>query len=419
MSARLNELYRDFSPWLSLQVTPKERNRIWEQTQDYSNTHARYNAYLNKVCLNTFLTWLSAWCVESSLPQPSIGSIDDTLEVVNGTAIQLGDLARIVLIPSEPFDSEDLCVPQEWVDIPSWAGDYYLAVQVDLAAEEDECCIQVSGFATHRQLKSSGKYTKESRTYVLAGEKLIEDLILMQAMLGLNMKEKLPPLPTLSEAQATKLLQYLGDKSVYFPRLQVDVPFEQWAALLSDNKWRQQLYKRRMGRFVEETKPAVAINLSKWFGHIFEAGWQSLEALLNSESGNFDFRLGHRDLAVREVTAVPVRGIKLIDLGIQLGNKSVALLVGLTPETEQRVSIRVQLHPAKGETYLPPNIKLALLSQLGETLQEVCSRSQDEFMQLPKFGCPRGKVFQIKISADEFSITENFVIESIIEEKHE
>jgi hypothetical protein len=38
---------------------------------------------------------------------------------------------------------------------------------------------------------------------------------------------------------------------------------------------------------------------------------------------------------------------------MELKNQSVALLVGLAPETEQRVGIRVQLYPAGGQTYLP------------------------------------------------------------------
>ena len=39
--------------------------------------------------------------------------------------------------------------------------------------------------------------------------------------------------------------------------------------------------------------------------------------------------------------------------GMQLGNQSVALLIGLTPEAEQKVGIHVQLHPAGSKTYLP------------------------------------------------------------------
>ena len=35
-----------------------------------------------------------------------------------------------MLIPSEAIDDSELEVPQEWVDIPSWAADYYLAVQI-------------------------------------------------------------------------------------------------------------------------------------------------------------------------------------------------------------------------------------------------------------------------------------------------
>ncbi|PSO81051.1 MAG: hypothetical protein BRC41_15925 [Cyanobacteria bacterium QH_9_48_43] len=54
-------------------------------------------------------------------PSPALPSF---WEVVNGTAIALSGV-RLVLIPSEAADLSELRVPQEWVDIPSWGGDYY------------------------------------------------------------------------------------------------------------------------------------------------------------------------------------------------------------------------------------------------------------------------------------------------------
>jgi hypothetical protein len=405
-----NELERAVSNLLWLNISSADKKKAWEQAQSYSNTLARYNAYLNHLSLYIFLNWLTEWLTSESVPKPEIFPSADGLpsiwEVVNGAAMTLGE-RRIVLIPSETIDLEELCVPQEWVDIPSFAGDYYLAVQVNLEADEDECFLRVLGFTTHRLLKNFGRYNANERTYVLAAENLTANLSVMLMILGLPVQEEIPELPTLSEAEAQKLLQLLGDSSLYFPRLRVDVPFEQWAALLDNDEWRTQLYHRRIGGLAVAKNTASANNLSNWFQNIFDTGWQSLNAVLNTESLNLAFAFRQRELAVGGVS---VNGVKLIDLGMQLGNHSVALLVGLTQEDEHQVSIRVQLHPSNGQTYLPPNIKLALLSSSGATLQELKSRIQDNLIQLKRFTCPKGKTFKIQVTIDNFSITEDFVV---------
>lgn len=314
------------------------------------------------------------------------------------------------------MDLEELCVPQEWVDIPSFAADYYLAVQVNLEADEDERWMSVCGFATHRQLKNVGFLNWRDRTYVLPAENLTTNLMVMQVTLGLQMQSEIPALPRLSSPDAKKLLEILGDSSIYSPRLRVDVPFEQWAALLDNEEWRHQLYHRRIGRLAVAPHTTVVNNLNHWFQNIFEEGWQSVNAILNPESSKLATAFRQRKVASQ---GVDVERIKLIDLGMQLGNQSVALLVGLVREDEYNVSIRVQLHPACGQTYLPPNIRLALLSPKGATLQEFTSRSQDYFIQLKRFTCPTGKSFSIQAAINNFSITEDFIISPPTVDKYE
>lgn len=408
----LNELEKASDNQLWLNISSTEKQLAYAKAQNHSHTLARYNAYLNHLSLHTFFNWLTEWLADESVPLPKILPSEDSLpsiwEVVNGAAIGVGE-KRIVLIPTVTMDLEELCVPQEWVDIPSFAGDYYLAVQLNLEADEDDYFLRVCGFTTHRQLKN-GSYNSTERTYVLAAENLTANLTVMLVTLGLKVKEEIPQLPILAEAEAQKLLQLLGDASIYSPRLQVDVSFEKWAALLDNDEWRMQLYHRRIGIVVAKSTASVN-NLSNWFQNIFDAGWQSLDRVLNPESLNLTFAFRQRD-AIKEVS---VGGIKVIDLGMQLGNQSVALLVGLTQEDEQKVSIRIQLHPATGGDYLPPNIKLALVSQSGATLQEFKSRTQDNFIQLKRFTCPIGKSFKIEVAVNNFSITEDFAIESLEE----
>jgi len=408
--------------WLKLSVELQEK--AWQRSQRHSNATARCNAYLNDLCLNTFVTWLKAWleeeqpAEETSTFQPSCisifpeSSLPSLWEFVNGSVIELGKI-RLALIPHESNDLEEFCIPQEWVDLPSWRADYYLAVQVSVD-NQNESWMRLWGYVSHQNLKKKGIYDESDRAYYIAQQDLAEDLtmMLLEPEPVLNKQIQVESASNLSKETASNLLEKLGKSSVYFPRIAVS--FEQWAALLANEQWRQELYERRLGQFVAAAvHKQTSINLGQWFQEVFEAGWQSLDTLLNTGSGNLAFSFRQSRPSVTEVRKVFVEGTKLIDLGMELENQSVALLVGLAPETEQRVGIRVQLYPAGGKTYLPSNIKLILLSQSGATLQEYKARTQDSLIQLKRFTCPMGKCFSVKVALDNFSITEDFVIEPL------
>lgn len=150
----------------------------------------------------------------------------------------------------------------------------------------------------------------------------------------------------------------------------------------------------------------MRVNLSQWFENLFEAGWQSLETLLGTNQENLAFRLR----SAFQLTAPFVKRAKLIDLGLQLGSQSVALLVAIAPEADRKVGILVQVHPVGGETYLPSNLRLILLSESGVTLQEVQSRTQDNYIQLKRFRGLAGECFNIQVAFGDASVTETFVI---------
>lgn len=159
-----------------------------------------------------------------------------------------------------------------------------------------------------------------------------------------------------------------------------------------------------LSHFRQPVPVETRVNLSQWFQNLFEAGWQSLKALLGSDQDSL--ALGLRSTSQLNDS---VKGAKLFDLGLQLGSQSVALLVAISPEADQKVGIVVQLHPMGGD-YLPPNINLALRSESGVTLQDVQSRSQDNYIQLKRFRGLPGECFNIQVAFRDASVTEIFVI---------
>ncbi|GET36675.1 DUF1822 family protein [Microseira wollei] len=165
---------------------------------------------------------------------------------------------------------------------------------------------------------------------------------------------------------------------------------------------------RALPDLLEAVKPVPQpIQLSKWFENIFEAGWQSLSALLSTNQGNLAFR-NSTSVASFRSNEETVKAAKLIDLGVELENQSVALLMTITPTSEQQAIVLVQVHPV-GRKTLPANLKLSLLAA-GKTVAEVQSQGQYNYIQLKPFRGDSGESFDIQVSLGEVSVTETFEI---------
>ncbi len=232
------------STHLWLDIPEAELEKIWQQSQAFSTPSRRWMAYLNRLSLNTFLPWLREEYAPEATPFPSLATLPSIWEVANGTGISMGEV-RLALIPTEAADLSELRVPQEWVDIPSWTADYYLAVQVNL----ESGYIRIWGYTTHAQLKNTAIYDAGDRAYCLDGEDMISNLSILWMARQICPEEitrtETAPLPELSTAQTENLLNRLGNPSVISPR--TAVPFETWGALLEHGGWRQRLYEQRQG----------------------------------------------------------------------------------------------------------------------------------------------------------------------------
>ncbi|HEY9618359.1 MAG TPA: DUF1822 family protein [Microcoleaceae cyanobacterium] len=214
-----------------------------EPQSAFSNPGSRWRATLNQVALDAVLAWLRS----DYAPQAKVwrqGSLASLWDAVNGSAITFDGL-RLVLVPTTAIDADELRIPQEWVDIPSWVADYYLAVQVNM----DEGWLRIDGYTTHQRLKAQASYDADDRSYSLAAAHLIQDINVLWVARELcpeeTLRAEVAALPALPLAQAENLLQRLGNPNITWPRL--EVPFQLWGALLEHGGWRQRLYERRQG----------------------------------------------------------------------------------------------------------------------------------------------------------------------------
>lgn len=159
--------------------------------------------------------------------------------------------------------------------------------------------------------------------------------------------------------------------------------------------------KQIAGFTVEDVRPEwedKPVSLSQWFDNTFTAGWQAVTELLNPQQ-----------LQATARTQKLERG-KLIDLRADLLTNYVVLLINLSRENDDSstVEITLRVYPTGNDIYLPPSLKLLVLSD-NEVFQEVIARSADVFMRC-QFEGEVGEEFSVQLVLGEVVVTEDFVI---------
>ena len=335
----------------------------------YSNTTAINNAELNQICLQKVQAWLTEIGIEST-PTFSPAQMDSIWDVVNGFALTVGN-RRLIIIPSGKFDREELSVPQEWVDIPTWMGDYYLAVQVDL----DEQTMNIWGYTSHRTLRETGAFDRIDRSYSISSDFVIGDLdiLWMAQLLDLQEITTVPPIPSLNSNRSTSAIDRLSQPSPYSPRLDLD--FNTWAAILSNQGLREDLHQRRLQVATLQTVTIPRLSLTDWlrqeFSQALEQGWQIGNAIVGGEAAMM------RNLAVVRGGEMSIELDKIINLQYQLDQTSVVMLVGIKAQDDTHVTVSVQVYPVLGTPTLPPQLKLSYITDAGEERAAIISRSSD------------------------------------------
>lgn len=299
------ELFQSlFSEQIFLPISIEDRQKAWKLNQDYSCNSARWTAFINQLMFNKTKEWL----LSLNLPEKAKISIRKNLpsiwEFVTGTPIEL-DEVKIILIPNESTDNSIFYVPAEWVDIPGFTADYYLAAQVILAEEDDEeeySHLRISGYTTWKDLKH-GDYDELTRTYSLEREDLSEDveyfLTHKEARTKQNVDEK--ALPNLSAPLLTDpLVEEVSKPSLYSPRYKL--PLNQWLPLIGDDQTRQQIYETRTS---ESRKQRLSLVLKKQAIKIFN-NLSALSTNLQDLTVNaFSYYMGTENLKFANLKFAP------------------------------------------------------------------------------------------------------------------
>ncbi len=256
---------------------------------------------------------------------------------------------KIQAIATENLLDELVSIPQSALNQPELAAHFYVVLEV---VEEQQQAI-IRGFLRYDQLKREAKQLRDDCYQV--------------------------PLDVF-DAEPNHLLSYCRLLS----------PSAIPLAVVANKSEQLRVY-------IEESKT----KLSQWLQGVVEESWLTIDTLMGANT-NLAWSTRNADTDFK-------RG-KLIDLGMQLDNQNVALLVKIAQEPEDKLGVLVQLHPTGGETYLPQNLRLTLLSKTGTNIQEVQARSLDNYIQLKSFKAKAGSRFSIEVRLNDASIIEDFEI---------
>ena len=380
----------------SLSISATQREAAWQSSQ--IPRYHRRDTYLSALCLETVLPWFQGEYNPEAQAWLPMQEQQGLWGMVTGSMMLLGS-KRLLLLPTETSDRESLEIPQEWIDIPSWAADYILAIQVDPEGE----WLNIWGYTTQAQVKAKGDYDVSDRTYAIDAPHLELDLNVLIEILNhcpdAVTQQAMPEPPILEESQAANLIQRLRHPELAFPRQAV--PFQQWAALLNSPLWRSRL----AGAASQENPALVETRLSDWFQSAVSEGWQSVEMLLGKSSASLVSQFRNAEVAEGTVA----RRAKPVELISSNQSQTVVLLMQLNPEPGDRIGVVIQLHPSQTLPHMPAGIELCLCSPKGDILQTVQAESQDDYIQLTRFRCPAETQFQVQIQLGDQVVVEPFI----------
>jgi len=395
-----------------LDISPETQTMAWQQSHPPDITEhiagTLRTVYLNQLCLQTLLPWLQteidvqATVVLPTTDSPDVGS-PGAWELMTGAAIALQG-QNWVFLPSESLGQDELLIPQEWVDLPSWQGDYYFAVRVNLAEQG----LEVWGYTTHKQLKAEAEYDPAERLYCLEAASLGQDFAVLETVRELDLEGETrltspsiegSLLSPLLEVQVKNLIQRFANPNIAFPRL--SIPFAQWGALLENETWREQLYSQRWAALTGAEQETKSVNdLVQWFQGIFARQWFPVAAGIRGAEA--------RPRSSEEVQSTDIRQAKLIRFGPGVSEQAFRLELLIHSEEDASIAIKAKLAPSEGQTVLPEDVSLTLLSTDGQILQSVVSRESDDLIQLPRFFCPQDYEFKLEVKIGDQAISESF-----------
>ena len=208
MAISLEQVKEIFPEHLCLEIGKLELQKARSVAANYADPIVSDRVFLNSLCLDIILpTIIDIFDVKQNyVDSKKIKQQHEKVwQSLDGVAINLPQTpsqVRLVLIPTEDFDTEELRVKQEWLNNPDLAGDIYLAVQVSL----EESWLRVWGFTSHQELHEQGSYDVSDGSYAIDRSDLWFNLETIPAIVDQKLRLRPPILVASRELAPTQSL---------------------------------------------------------------------------------------------------------------------------------------------------------------------------------------------------------------------
>jgi Protein of unknown function (DUF1822) len=363
---------------------------VWQQSRSARSGTVQWRIYLNQIAECVLLPYL-----QEDFPDVAPGFNQATLwdiwQSINGTVLVINQ-KRLLLLPDQAIDQDELVIPAAWVDRPDWAVDYIMPVRVD----PDEQWVHYWGYTTQQILKAKGRYAHADSAYYLDAHCLFSDVSALWIVQQLNPLE-VTQTNELIEARMALAAQAISNMAT---------------DMVTD---------------VGTRTSDPTVQLQQWLQNVFTTGWQAIEDFFDQDT---ELALAFRQVLTPTAPAAPttptVRRVK----ALHLPDRLLLLLLTIEPQADSRLRVQVQLRSAEvlppqvadrpegleglSRLTIPADLTLELLSSRGEVVQSVQARQADNAIQLSRFRSAPGTEFTIQVrlagNLPAFTFTESFVV---------
>ncbi len=415
MSITSKDLAIIYPEQLLIPFSQDDKQQAWQKAtqNNQDNKAVIWNSFLNHLCLQ-YIPYLKSDITDNVTIQTwqSEAKLNQIWQLVNGNAIDIvsenSTTTRLVLIPTNE-ETDELRVPREWLDLPNWVGNYYIAVQIN----EQENYLTIQGYTTYEELTEYGNYDAIDETYSLPLTNLTEDLTSMYISLELYPYHR-PQLKNeyiLDSDKLPEIVSQLKSTTMTLPRL--EIPFTDWGAIIdnpetryffSEDKYNQNNKEESIVNNDKVIKDNQGVKLLQWLEDAVTSGWQTLDSLINQEQLNlaYNYRRSNSDNSVEAV--------KLVEIPTNTGMQTLALVIHLEKTPEGKFTLKIQLNSTAEKSTLPSQLKLQMVSYSQKIIQEVEARDNDNSIQLKQFTTRSGQKFLINIVQEKFTWVEQFSV---------
>ncbi|NES19477.1 MAG: DUF1822 family protein [Symploca sp. SIO3E6] len=135
-------------------------------------------------------------------------------------------------------------------------------------------------------------------------------------------------------------------------------------------------------------------NLGQWLKGIAEQGWQTFEEVFSPPVLSTAYTM--REDATKDSIVL---------------NDSIVLVVTLTPITEQKVGVRVQLHSCVEKLLLPKNLQIMIIDQSGKIFKQKPMEQDGKLLEAEVFSAQKGERFTVKVVEGDNIYLEDFFLD--------